>query len=184
MMHCTQRRSSHAPCASPVYASCRPQRSDATTDEVPYPAQSVFVDAAAAAQEALQDPEGAGDDGGGSRRREMRSLQRMAAAAADPLVKLGRSAAGVVARRLGSTSALALTGGIGVLRIGVGTLRGPAPAHCQPILVQLTPWQTYALSWNSECLLLMPECCRPPAAFKTRACAPILQQQDRVVKPR
>ena len=91
--------------------------------------QSVFIDAAAAAQEAFQTPDGGVDDGS-SRRRELRSLRRMAAAAADPLVALGRSTAGVVVRQLGSTSALALTGGIGVLRVGVGALRGRLPARC------------------------------------------------------
>jgi hypothetical protein len=96
---------------------------------MPPAAQGVFVDAAVAAQEAFQIPDGGGDDGG-STRRELRSLRRMTAAAADPLVALGRSTAGVVVRRLGSTSALALTGGIGVLRVGVGALRGQTHACC------------------------------------------------------
>ena len=72
-----------------------------------------------AAQEAQRAPEG-GAGGEAGARRELRSLQRMAAAAADPLVRLGRSAAGVAMRRVGSTSALALTSGVGVLRVSVG----------------------------------------------------------------
>ena len=81
--------------------------------------QAVCTDAVYAAQEAQRAPDG-GAGGEPPARRELRSLQRVAAAAADPMVRLGRSAAGVAARRLGSTSALALTGGVGVLRISVG----------------------------------------------------------------
>ena len=87
--------------------------------------QAVFADAASAMQEALRAPDGGGYDAG--TRHELRSLQRMAVAAADPLVKLGRSAAGAAVRRLGSTSSLALTSSIGVLRVSVGALSSAGP---------------------------------------------------------
>jgi len=89
--------------------------------------QAVCTDAVYAAQEAQRAPEG-GAGGEPGARRELRSLQRMAAAAADPLARLGRSAAGVAMRRVGSTSALALTSGVGVLRASVGE-QGDAKRH-------------------------------------------------------
>ena len=51
---------------------------------------------------------------------ELNALQRIAAAASEPLLALGRSAGAVIFSGLGSTTAVALTSGLGILRLGVG----------------------------------------------------------------
>lgn len=51
---------------------------------------------------------------------DLSALQRIAAAASEPLIALGRSAGAVLVSGLGSTTAAALTSGLGILRLGVG----------------------------------------------------------------
>lgn len=51
---------------------------------------------------------------------ELGALQRTAQAAAEPLIALGQSAASTALGYLGSSTAVALTSGLGVLRLGLG----------------------------------------------------------------
>lgn len=54
---------------------------------------------------------------------DLSSLQRLAQAAADPLIAVGRVAGRLFAGSLGSTTAAALMGGLGVLRLGMGVVK-------------------------------------------------------------
>lgn len=69
-------------------------------------------DAAKLAQEVFA---GQGQPGG-----ELGTLQRAARAAAEPLSALGQSVAGAALGYLGSSTAVALASGLGVLRLGLG----------------------------------------------------------------
>lgn len=61
---------------------------------------------------------------------ELSALQRAAQAAAEPLIALGQSVASTAFGYLGSSTAVAITSGLGVLRLGLGEIRGPpAQAH-------------------------------------------------------
>ena len=60
---------------------------------------------------------------------ELNALQRIAAAASEPLLALGRSAGAVIFSGLGSTTAVAFTSGLGILRLGVGA---PSLLLCEP----------------------------------------------------
>lgn len=51
---------------------------------------------------------------------DLGSLQRLLLVAADPLITAGRALAGVFALSVGSTTAAAVMGGLGVLRLGLG----------------------------------------------------------------
>jgi hypothetical protein len=57
---------------------------------------------------------------------DLSGLQRLAAAAADPLLAVGRVAGRLAAGSLGSTTAAALMGGLGVLRLGMGVAKAGA----------------------------------------------------------
>ena len=59
---------------------------------------------------------------------ELSALQRAAQAAAEPLIALGQSVASTAFGYLGSSTAVAITSGLGVLRLGLGEIQGP-PAH-------------------------------------------------------
>ncbi|EFN55069.1 hypothetical protein CHLNCDRAFT_134947 [Chlorella variabilis] len=54
---------------------------------------------------------------------DLSGLQRLAQAAADPLIAAGRVAGRLFAGSVGSTTAAALMGGLGVLRLGVGVVK-------------------------------------------------------------
>ncbi|CAL8462876.1 g2410 [Coccomyxa elongata] len=54
---------------------------------------------------------------------ELNALQRIAAAASEPLLALGRSAGTVIFSSLGSTTAVALTSSLGILRLGFGVVQ-------------------------------------------------------------
>lgn len=54
--------------------------------------------------------------------KELSALQRIARAASEPLMALGRSAGAALVSGLGSTTTAAFTGGLGILRVGVGVL--------------------------------------------------------------
>jgi hypothetical protein len=54
---------------------------------------------------------------------DLSGLQRLAQAAADPLIAVGRVAGRLFAGSVGSTTAAALMGGLGVLRLGMGVVK-------------------------------------------------------------
>ena len=54
---------------------------------------------------------------------DLGSLHRLAQAAADPLIAVGRVAGRLFAGSVGSTTAAALMGGLGVLRLGMGVVK-------------------------------------------------------------
>ena len=60
--------------------------------------------------------------GSSSGSRELTALQRLATAAAEPLAAVGRALGAHVVHSLGSTTSVAITGGLGVLRLGLGGL--------------------------------------------------------------
>lgn len=84
--------------------------------------QAVGWDAVRLAREVLS---GKGEGSSG----ELNALQRIAAAASEPLLALGRSAGAVIFSGLGSTTAVALTSGLGILRLGVGALSSSLVRH-------------------------------------------------------
>lgn len=59
---------------------------------------------------------------------ELNALQRLATAGAEPLAAVGRAVGAHLVHSLGSTTSVAITGGLGVLRLGVGKL--PSLAAC------------------------------------------------------
>ena len=66
--------------------------------------------------------------GGGSG--ELTALQRLATAGAEPLAAVGRAVGAHLVHSLGSTTSVAITGGLGVLKLGLGML---------PAILWLTP---------------------------------------------
>ena len=77
-------------------------------------AQAVVWDALRLAQEVVAGREQAGG--------ELSALQRGAQLAAEPLIALGKSVAATAIGYLGSSTAVALASGLGVLRLGLGAL--------------------------------------------------------------
>ena len=67
--------------------------------------------------------------GNGQASGEVNALQRIAAAASEPLLALGRSAGAVIFSGLGSTTAVALTSSLGILRLGFGEHLLPRFTH-------------------------------------------------------
>lgn len=61
---------------------------------------------------------------------DLGSLHRLAQAAADPLIAVGRVAGRLFAGSVGSTTAAALMGGLGVLRLGMGVVKFGEAACC------------------------------------------------------
>lgn len=59
-------------------------------------------------------------NGGGSR--ELTALQRLATAGAEPLAAVGRAVGAHLVHSLGSTTSVAITGGLGLLKLGLGML--------------------------------------------------------------
>ena len=53
---------------------------------------------------------------------DLSSARRLLSTASEPLVALGKHLSGVLLQSLGSTTAFALTGSVGVVRLGVGKL--------------------------------------------------------------
>ena len=53
---------------------------------------------------------------------DLSSARRLLSTASEPLVSLGKHLSGVLLQSLGSTTAFALTGSVGVVRLGVGKL--------------------------------------------------------------
>ena len=77
-------------------------------------AQAVVWDALKLAQEVFAGREQAGG--------ELSALQRAAQLAAEPLIALGKSVAATAIGYLGSSTAVAIASGLGVLRLGLGAL--------------------------------------------------------------
>ncbi len=53
---------------------------------------------------------------------EVTALQRLAAAGSEPLMAVGRAVGGHLVHSLGSTTSVAITGGLGLLRLGLGNI--------------------------------------------------------------
>ena len=51
---------------------------------------------------------------------ELTALQRLAAAGAEPLLAVGRALGSHLVHSLGSTTSIAITGGLGIIRLGLG----------------------------------------------------------------
>jgi hypothetical protein len=79
-------------------------------------AQEVARDAAGLAREVLSGRSQAAA-------RELSALQRIPRAASEPLIALGRSAAAALVSGLSSTTTVAFSGGLGILRLGFGECR-------------------------------------------------------------
>lgn len=86
---------------------------------------------------------------------ELNALQCIAAAASEPLLALGRSAGAVIFSSLGSTTAVALTSSLSILRLGFGGQLHPQSTHCH--LCKL--WATVTLTADSghPCQPYMPQ---------------------------
>ncbi|KAK9806751.1 hypothetical protein WJX72_001428 [[Myrmecia] bisecta] len=61
--------------------------------------------------------------GKGDAESELNALQRLSQAAADPLISLGRALGAMLVTSLGSTTVFAWTGGLGIMRLGVGMVK-------------------------------------------------------------
>ena len=62
-----------------------------------------------------------GMQGSSSGSSEVTALQRLAAAGSEPLLAVGRALGAHLVHSLGSTTSVALTGGLSLIRLGVGT---------------------------------------------------------------
>lgn len=51
---------------------------------------------------------------------ELTALQRLAAAGSEPLLAVGRALGAHLVHSLGSTTSVAITGGLSIIRLGVG----------------------------------------------------------------
>lgn len=67
---------------------------------------------------------------------ELNALQRIAAAASEPLLALGRSAGAVIFSSLGSTTAVAVTSSLGILRLGFGVFHPRAALFTAGALIR------------------------------------------------
>ncbi len=66
---------------------------------------------------------------------DLSSARRLLSTASEPLVALGKHLSGVLLQSLGSTTAFALTGSVGVVRLGVGKLfMLVLPARSLPVI--------------------------------------------------
>lgn len=54
---------------------------------------------------------------------ELTALQRLAAAGSEPLLAVGRALGAHLMHSLGSTTSVAITGGLGLIRLGLGQLQ-------------------------------------------------------------
>ena len=61
-------------------------------------------------------------EGHSSASTELTALQRLAAAGAEPLLAVGRALGAHLVHSLGSTTSIAITGGLGIIRLGLGTI--------------------------------------------------------------
>ena len=61
-----------------------------------------------------------GMQGNSSAGGELTALQRLAAAGSEPLLAVGRALGAHLVHSLGSTTSVAITGGLSVIRLGVG----------------------------------------------------------------
>ena len=61
-----------------------------------------------------------GMQGNSSGSSEVTALQRLAAAGSEPLLAVGRALGAHLVHSLGSTTSVALTGGLSLIRLGVG----------------------------------------------------------------
>ena len=68
-----------------------------------------------------------GMQGNSSGSSELTALQRLAAAGSEPLLTVGRAIGAHLVHSLGSTTSVALTGGLSLIRLGVGTYYSPLP---------------------------------------------------------
>ncbi len=60
--------------------------------------------------------------GNSSASSELTALQRLAAAGSEPLLAVGRALGAHLVHSLGSTTSVAITGGLGLIRLGLGQL--------------------------------------------------------------
>ena len=58
--------------------------------------------------------------GNSSASSELTALQRLAAAGSEPLLAVGRAVGAHLVHSLGSTTSVAITGGLGLIRLGLG----------------------------------------------------------------
>ena len=58
--------------------------------------------------------------GNSSASSELTALQRLAAAGSEPLLAVGRAVGAHLMHSLGSTTSVAITGGLGLIRLGLG----------------------------------------------------------------
>ena len=56
---------------------------------------------------------------------ELTALQRLAAAGSEPLLAVGRALGAHLVHSLGSTTSVAITGGLGLIRLGLGEFQHP-----------------------------------------------------------
>ena len=63
--------------------------------------------------------------GNSSASSELTALQRLAAAGSEPLLAVGRALGAHLVHSLGSTTSVAITGGLGLIRLGLGELQHP-----------------------------------------------------------
>lgn len=71
-----------------------------------------------------------GMQGNSSSSSELTALQRLAAAGSEPLLAVGRALGAHLVHSLGSTTSVALTGGLTLIRLGVG---GSPPSTLKPL---------------------------------------------------
>ena len=65
---------------------------------------------------------------------ELTALQRLAAAGSEPLLAVGRALGAHLVHSLGSTTSVAITGGLGLIRLGLGAPPPPPPTPYTPCL--------------------------------------------------
>lgn len=83
-----------------------------------------------------------GMQGSSSGSSEVTALQRLAAAGSEPLLAVGRAVGAHLVHSLGSTTSVALTGGLSLIRLGVGTLLPSSCTSLAPLLPSClgAPW--------------------------------------------
>ena len=86
-----------------------------------------------------------GMQGSSSASSELTALQRLAAAGSEPLLAVGRALGAHLVHSLGSTTSVAITGGLGLIRLGLGAPNPHPPLPytpclcCTPCLGNLQP---------------------------------------------
>lgn len=74
--------------------------------------------------------------------KDLNAVQRLGRAAAQPLILLARHLASLLVSSTYSSTAWAVTGSLGVVRIGMGQIITPSGLHCSNVFISLRLWQT------------------------------------------